>query len=877
MKALCRLAASLVACWLFCAHTVANAQTAGATTARCGELPFDSFPPNQLLRSEEGAGKVVSVLQSSKVGAWGKFFLRVDQPGTYRVQVGLRKGMDAAIFQLCVGRDPVGPPVDCYAPGSATSIDTAIGDATFLKPGNYPFRFLVTGRNPASSGFSLALEEITLTPVEGFTLLSPNGSCGEASNVLLRWHVWTSAKQYRIELDGRAAATVDAPATTCQVSQLARGPHRWSVVALDSAGRQMPSNVFSFVVGPPPPYPGREFTETFASGNASEWSLESMNLAQDSTGGYLRANGAGTAILHDVRLDKTEGEIATRVTPGSADAAAGVGFQSDDGTRLYAVADLLRQQLRIERSIEGPTRYSVFVVTPRQYQVPGWVERGEGNRTIWEIAAKPIQIHPGVSCQLKLAYSRRSGCVMATLIPADGSPVVTLRDLTDLRTPDHPLLLTLSGAAAFADASLRLLNLSVYKWDPDTTRIVLRPGPPGAWDEKGAFNPAVVVRNGIWRMVYRGNSKPAPPNGPVSSELGIATSADGAHWTKSPANPIFPKEAATDSVEDPDLIWPNGSDQVYLEYHSHHVPVAQPATTQGNGKPGGWTHGEVMRASPDFVHWSDPWVLNIGKTFGKNGGFIDTQDAGIAGIQCDGIPYRYLTMIEEGRIDLSNDLHQWIKAGTANLKGVPDRWCNNHECSGDIFVDSDKNIRFESQIGVNPELGHGGAVVGNRLCTIGEGVLSGSDPTKVLWRSDLPWLTDWYGDAPTGAPEDFTATNGSVFPGQTVIRDGWLRHYSGGNNHCVLLTECWYGPLIECRNLEVATDTAGQCSVSVIARNIGSLDGSGQVTLSIDGKSDASQQVTLNRDTEATLRWKVSISAGMHTLAINDLSATVNR
>ena len=235
-------------------------------------------------------------------------------------------------------------------------------------------------------------------------------------------------------------------------------------------------------------------------------------------------------------------------------------------------------------------------------------------------------------------------------------------------------------------------------------------------------------------------------------------------------------------------------------------------------------------------------------------------------------------MIEEGRIDLSNDLHQWIKAGTSNLKGSPNQWCSSHECSGDIFVDGDKNIRFESQIGVNPEPGsHGGAVVGNRLCTIGEGVLSGSDPTTVLWRSDLPWLTDWYGDAPTGAPEDFTATNGSVFPGQTIIKDGWLRHYSGGNNHCVLLTECWYGPLMECRDLQAVTDGAGQCSVSVVVRNTGSLNGAGAITLAMDGRSLPPQLVTLDRDVESTLRWTFPVSSGVHSLTVDNLSLTIKR
>ena len=112
-------------------------------------------------------------------------------------------------------------------------------------------------------------------------------------------------------------------------------------------------------------------------------------------------------------------------------------------------------------------------------------------------------------------------------------------------------------------------------------------------------------------------------------------------------------------------------------------------------------------------------------------------------------------MTEEGRIDLSQDLHTWVSAGKAALVGTKDLWCDFHEGSGDIFVDADHNIRYEAQAGVKGASSptHSNAVVGNLLCAIVEGALSGTDPTKVLWRSDLPWLPDWYGNARTGSPE----------------------------------------------------------------------------------------------------------------------------
>ncbi len=782
------------------------------------------------------------------------------------------------MFQLLVNGDPVGRVVDCYRAGAEAHMVIPLGPVTILKPGNICFRFRVMGRNPAANGSELALQRITLTPSDGFTLLSPNGACLADGKVLLRWKVWPEARRYRVEMDGSSATTVKAPATAWQTAPLAPGVHRWRVIAVGDDDDSQSSNFLSFTVGAPQPYSCREFSDDLGSSPPGQWACKSMLLSSAGGSRGFEANGLGSAVRQAIRLGKTEGELSAQTEPGATDSVWGVGFQSDDGTQLCAVIDLVRHQLRLERRLQGPTRYSIFDVTPKAYQMASWAERTEGDAIVWEIAAKTVSLSPGTACQLKLTYSRRSGCVMATLVPSDGSPVVTLRGLTDLRTPDQPLLVSLAGRTTFQRVSFRLLNTRVYKWDPDSIRIVLRPGAPGSWDAEGAFNPAVLVRNGTWFMVYRGNARPAPPNGPIGSELGLATSHDGIHWVKNPANPIIRKVNGKGAAEDPDLIWPRDSAQVYLEYVSFNLDIPNAAPTEGKDAPEKNVRAEVMRSSTDFVHWSDPWILNSGKTWGKMAGFIDSRnEPALPAIQTGGAGYRYISMIEEGRIDLSNDLHQWIKAGTADLKGTADSWGDTHECSGDIFVDHDRNIRFESQMGVKPESGKGAGIVGNPLCTVGEGVLSGSDPTKVLWRSDLPWLTDWYGDAPTGAPEDFTATNGSVFPGQTIIRDGWLWHFCGGNNHCTLLSKCWYGPLFECRDLQATLDPTGQCSVRVTVRNVGSLDGTQGITLAVDGKSVGKRRPNLERDTEMPLEWKVPVPAGLHTLSVDDLSITLKR
>ena len=305
---------------------------ARSISENCAELPFNSFPPNQLLRQENSDGSAVSLLQAGKIGTWGEVFIQIDKPGTYRVEVGLLKGPNKGTFQLQVNGDPVGEPADCYSSSTGSSV-VPVGEVTFLEPANNSFRFRVTGKNASSSGLALALASITLTPATGFTLLSPNGSCQSDGNVLLRWNPWSEAGKYQVEVDGSVVNTVDAPATSWQTSSLAQGPHRWRVIAAGTDGKLQPSNFFSFSVGTPPPYPCREFSDDFSSPHPDDWVLQSMKFSQNGGNHSLEGTAPGSAVQKTVHLDKTEAELSVKITPGT-DSVTGVGFQAEDGTQL---------------------------------------------------------------------------------------------------------------------------------------------------------------------------------------------------------------------------------------------------------------------------------------------------------------------------------------------------------------------------------------------------------------------------------------------------------------------------------------------------------------------------------------------------------------
>ncbi len=103
---------------------------------------------------------------------------RADVPaGRYSVQLRTKKWVSRGMFQLAVaeaapeGFANVGEPTDLYAP-SATFETVTLGEVVFTKAGSKYFRFTVTGKNPQSRGYVLALDSLSFVPV-GAALSEP--------------------------------------------------------------------------------------------------------------------------------------------------------------------------------------------------------------------------------------------------------------------------------------------------------------------------------------------------------------------------------------------------------------------------------------------------------------------------------------------------------------------------------------------------------------------------------------------------------------------------------------------------------------------------------------------------------------------------------
>jgi len=128
-------------------------------------LPFVSSGPSfaKLYYSgfPDGIG---TLLGSSKIGDNVSLTLNVPAAGVYDVMVGEKTTTSRGIFQLSVNGAIVGPVSDEYSNTTGTFATVDLGTVTVTSPGPQTFKFTIAGKNPASTGYVLALDDITLTP-----------------------------------------------------------------------------------------------------------------------------------------------------------------------------------------------------------------------------------------------------------------------------------------------------------------------------------------------------------------------------------------------------------------------------------------------------------------------------------------------------------------------------------------------------------------------------------------------------------------------------------------------------------------------------------------------------------------------------------------
>jgi hypothetical protein len=124
----------------------------GSPNARV--FTFPKFP--------DGSGVIAD---GRKVGAYLSFTVNIQQPGTYDIKFGSKQYINRAMVQLSVNGTNVGAPVDEYSSNKAGLFqELDAGMLTFGASGNYTFKLTATGKNAASSSYTVDTDYFKLTP-----------------------------------------------------------------------------------------------------------------------------------------------------------------------------------------------------------------------------------------------------------------------------------------------------------------------------------------------------------------------------------------------------------------------------------------------------------------------------------------------------------------------------------------------------------------------------------------------------------------------------------------------------------------------------------------------------------------------------------------
>ena len=210
-------------------------------------------------------------------------------------------------------------------------------------------------------------------------------------------------------------------------------------------------------------------------------------------------------------------------------------------------------------------------------------------------------------------------------------------------TPSYRLCLLLLFCSLFLFS--KTASWPFAAWRRISDKPVISPQGDG-WRSAGTFNPAVILHDGKFVMLYRAQDKHG------TSRLGYAESSDGVHFTSRPEPVLSPETdyEKNGGVEDPRLV--RMGDTYYLTYTGYNKKEAQ----------------LCLASSRDLIHWDRKGVILPAYRGHWNVGW--TKSGAIVPEKIDGKYWMYFLGTSADKTDqmglaYSTDLIHWDEATNA--------------------------------------------------------------------------------------------------------------------------------------------------------------------------------------------------------------------
>src|SRR6266478_5643990 len=321
----------------------------------------------------------------------------------------------------------------------------------------------------------------------------------------------------------------------------------------------------------------------------------------------------------------------------------------------------------------------------------------------------------------------------------------------------YGLLVLLSATLLFCSTKIQTLG----SWRRVSSHPVISPH-GGSWESAGTFNPAVIIHQGKFVMLYRAQDK----NG--TSRLGYAESGDRIHFTRWP-QPVLSPEADYErdgGVEDPRLV--KFGDTYYLTYTGYNNVDGIGADKKDAQL--------CLATSTDLVHWPRQGIIL--PAYKGKWNVKWTKSGAIIPQKINGKYWMYFLADARGQdtqmgIAYSEDLLHWTEAL-------------------DHPVLSSRPGSFDSQVvepGPPPVLTAEGIFLiyngadDKNVYSTGWVLFDKNDPTKVLARAQAPIFS------PGPEWEKVGQVPNVVFV-EGFVRDGgrWLFYYGGADRNVGVAT-----------------------------------------------------------------------------------------
>jgi predicted GH43/DUF377 family glycosyl hydrolase len=264
-----------------------------------------------------------------------------------------------------------------------------------------------------------------------------------------------------------------------------------------------------------------------------------------------------------------------------------------------------------------------------------------------------------------------------------------------------------------------------------------------SFESNGAFNPAVILKDGVFNMLYRAQDRHA------TSTIGLAVSKDGVHFTKRPEPVIVPDQdyEKPGGCEDPRIV--KVGDTFYVTYTGY-SPAGTPS---------------CIATSKDLIHWE------------KHGQILPRKSSAILNVQVNG---KYWLYFGDTNIwaATSSDMIHWTQIDEPVLKPRDGSWDDSLVESGPPPIMTKQGILLiyngNLSEGRSRDLGRQKGRDQVRQYSTGWALFDKNDPTKLIARSGSPWLTV------TEPWEVYGQVGDVVFTEGMVLKGGKAYMYYGG-------------------------------------------------------------------------------------------------